>query len=174
MTEEWRDIPGWEGIYQVSSLGRIKSLPRKRVVYVECPEQIIKPRIGSRGYPQATLKNASKRQTVDIHSAVAKAFLGPRKDGMQVAHQDGDRANAQLSNLRYATPAENCADKQRHGTQPKGEGVWHRARLTHSAVLEIKTLLRQGDSRAQVARRFGVAYTTIANIASGQTWKHVT
>lgn len=127
--EEWRPVPEWEGLYEVSSLGRLRSLPRE---FLDAkgrsgtrPGRII----GSPGappvpYPRALLQRGPRKQWFKIHTLVALAFFGPRPEGMEVRHLDGDPENNAVSNLAYGTSTENKLDCVRHGTH-------HWANKTH-------------------------------------------
>lgn len=105
-----------------------------------------------------------------IHQLVAEAFIGPRPEGLETCHNDGDPTNNHVGNLRYATHAENAADMVKHGTQAKGEMHGH-AKLTEPDVLEIKRLLREGRLMSrEIAERYGVSATAIAQIKRGKNW----
>lgn len=109
--EQWLPIPGFEGRYEVSNLGRVRSRTR-----------VLKPSAGSTGYPHVSLPDSSARSGFRVHyvhALVTLAFLGPRPEGQQVRHGDGDRTHCALANLSYGTPVENEADKKRHGTHEK-------------------------------------------------------
>lgn len=110
--EEWRPIPDAPG-YDVSTLGRVRSRVRFRG---STEPRILRaaPNIKT-GYAQVELKGA-RRGKVTVHSLVLLAFIGPRPDGMQVRHIDGDQSNNSLSNLAYGTVSENQYDQVRHGT----------------------------------------------------------
>jgi hypothetical protein len=101
MKEVWKDVVGYEGRYEVSSLGRLRG-----------PRTTTKGIPGSRGYYQVFLREKGARagKTKNIHVLVAEAFLGPRPDGMHVCHADGDKSNNTLENLRYDTPKNNWED----------------------------------------------------------------
>jgi hypothetical protein len=100
MEEIWKDVVGYEGRYEVSSLGRLRG-PRKTTKGIP----------GSRGYYQVFLRSESgKGITKNIHVLVAEAFLGSRPEGMHVCHSDGDKSNNSLKNLRYDTPKNNWED----------------------------------------------------------------
>ena len=142
-TEEWRDIPGFEGLYQASSLGRIKSLSR-----------VVRSHQGAR-----TLKEKILKQTPDngylavhirsprgvvirkrVHQHICATFHAkpqPEPDGsrLEVAHNDGNPVNNRADNLRWATPLQNTLDKFQHGTVQKGEQITG-ARL---GLREVKT-----------------------------------
>lgn len=127
MSEQWRPVVGYEGYYEVSDLGRVRSLERvilRSTAPQTVHQRILKRRVAHDGYLTASLWRGGHGWTVDVHTLVAAAFLGPRPDGLQVCHWDGDASNAALSNLRYDTPSANIYDRVRHGTH-------HEARKTH-------------------------------------------
>lgn len=119
-TERWAPIPGYEGYYDVSDMGRVKSLARVVVRnngwLLPVRERILAGGI-SDGYHTVILaRNGAKRNTA-THRAVMLAFVGPRPDGMCIRHLNGNSTDNRLSNLTYGTPAENSQDSIKHGTQ---------------------------------------------------------
>jgi hypothetical protein len=104
--ETWAPIPGYEGRWEASTEGRIRSLPRRRT-----RGGVLKPRVNKRGYLSLVLG----RETHEVHRLVALAFLGPRPEGGEVRHVDGNPLNPRLSNLTYGTRSENGLDKRAHG-----------------------------------------------------------
>ena len=173
--ETWRAIPGFEG-YEVSDLGRVRSFRRHggRGIGLMTTPREKKTRPNSAGYLVVTLQkpNGEGWGVYRIHSLVAAAFLGPRPDGMQVAHADGNRVNGRLSNLRYATPLENAKDKSLHGTDTPGErNGTHK--LTDDDVRAIRLLREQGALQRELAARFGVSRSAIQFVVSGKHWSHV-
>ena len=104
MTELWKPAVGHSG-YEVSSLGRVRSLHRGG--------RILRPGTASNGYPTVAL---GRGKTRTLHSLVAEAFIGARPTGQVVRHKDGDRKNPRASNLIYGTRAENIKDAVAHGT----------------------------------------------------------
>ena len=124
MIEQWRDISGWEGFYQVSNLGRVKSLARtipvtrrgwgpRRIRERVLMQQAL-PRYGHR---LVTLQRTGVIQTLLVHRLVLTAFVGPCPTGMQCCHfPDRDPANNRLENLRWGTGVENMQDAREHGT----------------------------------------------------------
>lgn len=112
-SEQWRAIPGHEGRYEVSDLGNVRSLlhdePRPLRLFIN-------PRTGYVFARLSTPSRASRNQTIYVHREVLKAFVGPRPEHQQVCHNDGDRTNNTLSNLRYGTASENRRDAMSHGT----------------------------------------------------------
>lgn len=124
MTEEvWKPVVGYERYYEVSSLGRVRSLPRevtqRNGVVRKSPLRMRKTPL-SDGYPQVSLMVDGRMKVTKVHRLVAEAFLGPRPPGQQVRHLNGDATDPRLVNLRYGTQSENSRDSLRHGTHPTG------------------------------------------------------
>lgn len=121
MTEVWRDIPGWEGYYSVSTEGRVKSLARTiyRPNAHRLPERILAPRVTRpSGHLRVGLYRDAAIQSAYIHRLVLMTFVGPPPEGMQGCHGDGDPTNNRLSNLRWGTASDNAQDRLRHGVNP--------------------------------------------------------
>lgn len=171
--EEWRGIPGYEGMYSVSSLGRVRGEERIVPHILEgkkIKSRILKWKINKKnGYPAVILCNPSSQKTFPVHVLVAMAFIGPRPKGMDIAHFDGDRMNPQPSNLRYATPKENREDSRRHGTLAQGE------RLPQSKVTEEQVRSIRSDARLlrEIAEEIGISESSVARIKNRKTWAHV-
>lgn len=109
--ERWLPVPGYEGFYDVSSLGRVRSLPRTKT-----KGGILKPGRKGIGYQLVVLSRGQLPQvSTSVHVIVAAAFLGPCPPGMEVRHKNGDPADNQVSNLTYGTHAENMQDQILHG-----------------------------------------------------------
>lgn len=106
MREEWQDIEGFIGLYQVSNLGRVRSLDRNDSAGRPRKGRVLRPGTNF-GYPFVNLSKNSENHVVRVHSLVAEAFLGPRPDGYQVNHKDCNKTNNRADNLEYVTHAEN-------------------------------------------------------------------
>lgn len=115
--EIWKDIPGYEGKYQVSSRGRVKSMSRVLVDSLgrkrKWKERILKPGDNGNGYEHVQLGVRHSRR---VHSLVLEAFIGQRKPGDEACHNDGNRKHNCVANLRWDSRAENHDDKWKHGT----------------------------------------------------------
>lgn len=173
--EAWRPIPGFEG-YEVSNLGRVRSFRRhggRGRGLVKTP-RIKKTHPGANGYLCVTLQkpDGNRCNKYAVHVLVAAAFMGPRPEGMQVAHGDGDRQNARLDNLRYATALENAQDKHRHGTTCRGESDGN-SKLTEAQVRDIRARYRAGETQPSLAKLFGISSSQVSNIIRAASWAHV-
>jgi len=174
-TEElWAPAFGHDGLYEVSSFGRVRRSSASRMAPAG---YILKPRLTWDGYLEYGLCKRRRYWHVKAHRLVALAFLGPAPfPGAHVAHGDGDRTNNHVSNLRWATAAENEADKRRHGTMRgahPGE-AHHGAKLTVAIVQRMRRQAAAGLPVSAIARQSGVAKATAYQAIVGQTWMTVT
>lgn len=172
--EEWRPVVGYEGLYDVSSFGRVRSymdnMGGRRVVHLDIPVIRTPKKAGSRGqYRRITLGGNGGKRSFYIHDLVCTAFHGPRPAGQEVAHEDGDGLHNTPDNLSWKTRSENHADKKRHGTQPLGEKMLG-AKLSDNKVREIRAT---GGSPTKLARAYDVSENAIRQVLGGKTWKHV-
>jgi len=103
MEEIWKDIKEFEGVYQISNYGRLKSLKR----YGRKQDKIIKPVLGKRGYFCYCLWNKQKAKNITIHRLVAQYFIPNQEGKREVNHKDLDKTNNAISNLEWVTPKEN-------------------------------------------------------------------
>lgn len=173
MTEEWKPIAGYEGFYEISNLGRVRSLNR-----VDSIGRTRKGRMKatpidktSTGYRFVGLCKEGVAKKVDVHVLVLEAFVGPRPSpSMEACHGDGNRANPVLSNLRWDTPKGNASDRWKHGTSNAGEQS-PKAVLTNTLV---QTILESPLSSLKLAPLLGVASSTVRAVRIGQNWRHIT
>jgi len=103
---------------------------------------------------------------------VLTAFVGPRPEGMECCHNDGDETNDHADNLRWDTHSANLLDRRRHGTAPCGEDI-NTAKLTAAQVLEIRRLRTGGESLGVIAERFHITAANVSHICNRRTWQHV-
>ena len=162
--EVWLDIPGFEGWYEASNLGRIRRVSTGRILRQS-------PCGGD--YLGVTLSVGNIQTNVRTNVAVLSAFCGPAPfPGAEAAHNDGDQQNNRLTNLRWATKLENQADVDRHGHRCRGEQVFG-AKLTEADVRSIRRRTGAGELNPTIAEDFGVSISTIHLIRHKRIWKHV-
>ena len=113
--ESWLPIPGYEGCYEASDLGAIRSLPRNGT-----RGGPMRTWINAGGYPTVGLRRDGKLTTWQVHKLIAATFIGPCPPGQVVRHYDGDHANVAARNLLYGTPSQNNLDTVRHGRNHNG------------------------------------------------------
>lgn len=180
ITEEWRPVPGAEYRYEVSNLGRVKSLKRMvscgvrhgKPAHRTVCEKILKLGFDADGYAQVLIAPTagSKFKTTKVHQLVALAFLGPRPEGKWVLHGPNGKKDNSVQNLYYGTPTQNVNDRWRDGTIIIGE-KHHKAKLKEADVIEIRQLYDQGLTQKEIARRYNIGRTAIAKIIGKQNWK---
>lgn len=131
-TEEWRPIPGWEGFYEASSHGRVRSVTRTvkhpASGSMQIQGRVLRPAPHRSGHLWVELCGPAGKKTRQVHQLVLEAFVGPKPPGMDGCHYDGNPQNNHIENLRWDTRAGNLADAIRHGTF-HNLGVWRRNHL---------------------------------------------
>lgn len=179
MSESWRPVIGWEGRYEVSSAGRVRSVSRCGVHGREksrvFPSKLLTPIVTAKGYlvvnftDNAVVGVPRRRVQRKIHHLVLEAFIGPKPPETQGCHNNGIKEDCRLSNLRWDTAAGNCADKIRHGTVQCGERNGN-AKLTSSLVAMIRS---STESSRTLAKSLGISKTNVLDIRSRATWGHI-
>ena len=155
--ENWLPVVGFEGHYEVSNLGRVYSLKRRK---------ILKPRL-LRRYWSVYLRDKDRVSNRHIHRIVALAFLGPAL-GRQTRHLDGNNFNNAVENLMWGTAKENASDRHLHGTTVKGE-QHYRAKFSESDVARIRLLHYQGLGPSAIGRIVGIHKARVHEITSRKT-----
>jgi hypothetical protein len=179
MSEEiWKPVVGWEGIYEVSDHGNIRTVSRYvncrgngKVLLKSCIRKIVLNRYG---YPVVTMEGGGKKKILkSIHRAVVEAFIGAIAPLMEVNHKDGVKTNNNLANLEIVTRKQNAIHMAEVLGKCRGEKSGQ-ARLKNVDVLNICELLKDGLTQEEIAGRYDVDRTTISLIARGKNWSHLT
>jgi len=169
--EDWRDIPGWEGRYQVSDLGRVRSLPRQRSDgSILTRGRVLSLRGSVDRYLSASLAKDYKTYPAHVHRLVLLAFSGPCPPGHEACHYDGDGANNTLSNLRWGTPQDNAQDKVRHGRANGGCTRGELNGMSKLAPADVLAIRRSPLSDARVAESYGVSRACIYSVRKRRSW----
>jgi hypothetical protein len=169
--ERWLPVVGYEGVYSVSSHGRI----RRDKGGARCRSGRILKSANQNGYRFVGLYRDGIGISFYVHRLVLEAFVGPCPPKHECRHfPDSDRTNNRLENLSWGTRIENTADKYIHGTALAAHSETHpSAKLTNAEVRQIREELASGGSDAVLARRYGIDPSCINNIKHRKTWKHV-
>lgn len=174
--EEWRNVVGYEGIYSVSNLGRIRrDLSRTYGKAGHILKWWADPthKRASNRRPTVTLCKDNHKETWQVHMIVALAFLGPYPEGHEVNHIDGELTNTRASNFEYLTTKANHEHAARMGLKAHGT-EHHAAKLTDEDVREIRQRYARGDiSQRALARAYPVNQAAVKDILLGITWTHV-
>jgi len=171
---EWRDIPGYVGMYRASSCGKVESLPRtisNGRFKTRRRGRILKQHM-IKGYWSVRLYDGEGGvKTIGVHRLVAWAFIGTQKPGMVCCHNDGNCLNNTVENIRYDTVRANNRDRIKHNTMVYGSRNG-KSKLTEDDVRFIryknKTL-----SYSEMARMYGVSIGCIFNAKNGISWPYV-
>jgi len=147
-----KDIPGYPG-YRADSEGHIWGKRGRR----------LKWQYDKKGYPRITVSRDNKQH---VHKLICIAFHGPRPDGLECRHLDGNKKNSNPDNLVWGTQAENQADARLHGADIIG------AKLNYAKVGKIRELSKQGLTINELAEIYGVTPSNISHILRGITWRH--
>lgn len=179
VNEIWKDIPDYEGYYQVSNLGRVRSLDRtltltsRGATYSRTKKGCVLAPSLQRGYYFVSLYRQLKPFRIAVHALVAQAFIGDRPKGFQVNHLDGNKLNNSFDNLEYCSPKENTRHAHATGLCDSKIGDNHHAAILRSVDIPvILDRLRRGDTCQKVADDYGVARYSITAISKGKLWKH--
>lgn len=169
--EIWKDIPEYEGLYQVSNLGRVKSLARwvrtgRYMTWHQLPERMLKFGVQPDGYLLVQLCKDGEKITCLVHHLVLKGFVGPRPNGKQCRHfPDQNPTNNKLTNLSWGTPKKNVEDK-------KAKGTWG-MKLKEDQVKQIRKLHSQGCSYQKLSILFRIDSSHVCRVVNRKVWKHI-
>ena len=171
MDEQWATVD-YDSRYQVSNYGQVRG-PR-RLLKWRIPNRLTMPLNST--YPSVLLCKGAAQKTFPVHILVARHFIGPCPEGMEVNHKDRNRHNPRADNLEYLTPSQNVQHSYDNGRESlKGERN-PAAKLTESDVKEIRSIYRRGVKglgQVALAHRFGVTQSAIWRILQGLVWKEV-
>ena len=173
--EIWKDIPGYEGKYQVSNYGRVKSLERwvdngSEKGYV-IPERMKVPTLNTNGYLMVSLYKDNKEKHFTIHRLVAKTFHAV-EFGNVVNHIDGNKFNNRPENLEIVTSTENNRHAFATGLNSGKNETHYRTNLTNEQVREMKRLGKYGTYK-QIAKDFNTTESIVNHIFRGDSWRDV-
>lgn len=137
MKETFKDIPGYEGLYQVSNKGNVRSLDRLRSNGRKLKGKTLRGG-SSKGYSQVGLTKEGRTKKIKVHLLVAAAFIGPRPEGLVCDHIDEVKTNNDISNLRYITQRENISRSIKGGTSSYTGVSWNKKSKKWRAQMRVE------------------------------------
>jgi hypothetical protein len=170
--EAWRDVKGYEGLYQVSDAGNVRSLDRVSASGHSLKGKPRKLRMDKYGYLVVGLTLNGAMKYKKIHRLVAQAFVNNPDRKPQVNHINGVKTDNAPSNLEWCTTRENTAHARENGLLRRGAGV-STAKLTSDDVQHIRWLAAEGVKHSVLAREWAVTQTNVRHIVAGRSWRHV-
>jgi hypothetical protein len=178
--ELWKTIGGYEGLYEASNMGRVRSLDRvnsRDVVGLESyisKGKILSPRSQRQGYKLVALFKGGKREDKLIHRIVGEAFLDNKDNKKTINHKNGIKADNRIENLEWVSQKENNRHAWKNGyLQPKIGQNNPAAKLSTRDVVKIKIGLLCGISSGELSNMYGVHKATIKSIRSGRNWSSI-
>lgn len=180
--EEWRPVVGWEGFYEVSSLGNVNTVARRCASRGGVGTKAVhamrrKPQLNQHGYHVLCLRDGYRRKIYKaIHRMVAEAFIENKNGLSEVNHRDGLRTNNRLSNLEWCSSSQNHLHRCR--VLGRGRGETHNLALLNDEkvrAIRAEHVLRTRNygAFADLGRKYGVSPAVIRNVVVGNSWKHV-
>lgn len=175
--EKWIDIKGYEGRYQISNQGRVKSLSREFQISFEKKARSVRGKIlnmtpNTNGYLRVFLSKHSQVKTHYVHRLVAQHFCPQGIGQVEVNHINGDKLNNSVDNLEWCTKHENLHHAFDNNLCKWGEQSNLRS-LTEKQVHEIRREIFKGVKVSEIANKFLVSESTIFRIKSGKTWSRL-
>ena len=174
--EIWKDVVGYEGLYKVSDMGRVKNVPRtfkmrdgrNRTIKEEI---LMKFKVDKDGYFKIGLRKEGKQLHFFVHRLVAQAFVNNPNFKPQVNHIDGIKNNNSVSNLEWVTHQENRTHAAENGLVPDQWGGKNpNVKLTEPEVLLVKELRNKGLTLLKISEIVGTSVSNVKNITYGYTW----
>lgn len=169
INEEWRDIQGYEGVYQVNPIGQVKRIGGGSGAVRGL---VLKDFDNGHGYRYISLSKDGKGRNYYIHVLLATAFIPNPERKPQINHRNGQKSDNRLENLEWVTLSEQMIHAYGTGLAPSGE-YNHMAKLTEYEVGVIRRLHMAGVARPVIASSFGISKATVHRIVHRELWRNV-
>lgn len=176
--EQWKDIIGYKGLYEVSNLGRIKSLPKTLVTFkhkrFRGEKLLCTTTFHPSGYRYVTLIKNKKRTSHSVHRLVGVHFISNPTNLPQINHEDTNKTNNKYLNLSWCTNEENAEHAKKNGLMNYQKGESHGcSKLKEKDIIEIRELFNNGLDKHVIGKRFGISSSHAYNIKRRMAWKHI-
>lgn len=168
---EFKDVNGFPG-YRIASDGSVWSCYSAGHSRAGTSWSQLRAGRNRTGYLRVSFSVAGRHHRRFVHQLVLEHFVGPRPLGGVACHNDGDRTNNSVENLRWDSVKSNNADRAKHGTLLLGEDH-PRSKLSKKDVSKIRGLRRDGLTLTAIAARFRICFGTVSDICRRKTWRHV-
>ncbi|MEI7509322.1 MAG: NUMOD4 domain-containing protein [Flavobacterium sp.] len=168
MEEIWKDVKGFEGLYQVSNIGNVKRLISERVF----AERLIGRNIDRYGYVKRVLSKHNKLTNFTEHRLVAIAFIDNLENKATINHINGIKTDNRVENLEWNTNKENQQHAIRIGLMDS-KGIKHNmCKLTEEQIIEIRKI-GFSETRMSLSKKYGVSRTHILRLIRNEGWEHI-
>lgn len=170
IVERWLPVPGYEGWYSISDLGKIRrDLSKTRGK----AGKILKTHTAWRGYIAIQLSKDGIQKIFNFPALVLLTFVGPRPETYEINHINGIKNDNRLLNLEYCTKSQNCLHRCRVLGHNQGEKNGS-CKLTKSQILNIRALAAKTNiSHYEIGKLFGIGHAQVSRIASRKAWAHI-
>lgn len=148
MREQWKDVPGYEGLYRVSNMGNVRGMRRGK---------ILKPATTTKGYLYLGLSKDGVVRQMRVHRIVALAFIGEPPKGGHTRHLNGVKTDNRAANLKYGTQLDNDMDNYHNG-------LYSHPPITDKGKQRARELLLAGAKLVEIASELGVTKATISRV----------
>lgn len=180
MEEIWKDIKDYEGIYQISNLGRLRSLDRMlsikrygKFYYKKRKGKMMCPSLNTNKYYHVKLMNGDNKKIYSLHRLVALHFLPNPNNYEIVNHIDSNKQNNKLDNLEWCTKNDNRLHARKIFNDTVYGESCNLSKLTEKQVKEIRANGRMNMSNRQIGNLYNVSHETIRCVLNGKSWKHI-
>lgn len=180
MEEIWKDIIGFEKVYQISNLGRLRSLNRviilvryNKAYRLNRKGKLMRPSLNTNGYPHVKLLNGDKKKVYSLHRLVALHFIDNLNNYEIVNHIDSVKTNNRVDNLEWCTEADNRTHARKIFNDTTYGEECNLSKLTEDQVREIRTNGRMEMTNGQIGKLYNVSHETIRCVLNGKSWKHI-
>jgi len=173
MQEIWKDISGYEGLYQVSNYGNIKRIYTHNIKNQKIGRnEILNPWINNCGYYMVGLRKNNHKKSFLVHRLVLEMFVDSCSINEEGRHLDGNKLNNNIHNLAWGTRSDNEKDKIIHGRSNRGSRQGN-SKFLEIDILDMRYLYKKGWTIREIGKKYNVDYKVVWPIIRYKTWKHL-